>query len=485
MSGARKRARVTASSGDDGALQPWPGGTLAALLSPEPMSRFLAQSWEAAPAYYSAASVEHGGERFAVLAAALRDAPLRARALPASDVDELDADAARQDAVRDGAGGPALHGQDVRLVRSGGAAESFFCAHGDAVDASVVRAALAAGFTVAMRAVNLRQVDAAAAAAAAVSATLQLPCAVNTYTTPPGARGLARHYDDHCALVLQLEGRKCWRVWPAACGVTLPRLFEARAAPRCNSTDAQTFRLAPGDVLYVPRGHPHEAHADADDGDGRSAAVPSTHATLALEVPPPFEWAAALHVAVRLAAGSALQWSHAEALLHAGVRDAGDGEGADHDADDAARLRAACLGDSLTAAAPGEDAYARLVARLRRVSYGAAVTAAARFVAAGDAGLAWSAWLSHLPTSAAATQQQQAGDWRSRADALCDVLEAAPPPPSGREADECAFRVLQDAAVVQPWELVRAHLAALRRRYLAAHAARAHDMRQLHNSGGM
>jgi hypothetical protein len=478
MSG--KRGRGTPRGADkQPSPPPWPGGTLAALLLPEPQSQFLAQRWEAAPAHYSAASAEGGAERFASLAAALRDAALHARALPASDVDELDADAARQDAAHDGAGGPALHGQDVRLVRcddDGG--ERFFCAHGHAVDAVAVRAALAAGFTVALRAANLRQAD-AAAAAAAVSAALQLPCALNTYTTPPGAHGLARHYDDHDALVLQLAGRKRWRVWPAACGAKLPRLFAPRSAPRCSSADAQTFRLAPGDVLYVPRGHPHEAQAEEEDGDG--AAVSSTHATLALEVPPPFEWAASLHVAVRLAADSAPHWSHAEAMLHAGVRDAGNG--ISENADDDALLRAACLGDSLAAAQSGADTYARLVALLQRVSYDGATTAARRFALAGDAGLAWTAWLSHLPPSDLAVQQ--VGDWRSRADALCGALEAAPPPASEREANERAFCALRDAAAAQPWALVRAHLAGLRRRYLDAHAARARDMRQLHDSGGV
>lgn len=35
----------------------------------------------------------------------------------------------------------------------------------------------------------------------------------NVYLTPPGSQGFAPHYDDIEAFVLQLEGRKHWRLY--------------------------------------------------------------------------------------------------------------------------------------------------------------------------------------------------------------------------------------------------------------------------------
>lgn len=119
-------------------------------------------------------------------------------------------------------------------------------------------------------------------------------------------QGLAAHYDDHCVFVLQLSGRKRWRVAAAATGAPLPRLFAPRRAVAPGLPGAAEHTLTAGALLYVPRGFAHEALAEAPTAaEVGAAAAESCHVTFAVEVLPPFEAAAALHCAVRVLAAAA------------------------------------------------------------------------------------------------------------------------------------------------------------------------------------
>ncbi|XP_040831606.1 ribosomal oxygenase 1 [Ochotona curzoniae] len=82
----------------------------------------------------------------------------------------------------------------------------------------------------------------------------------NVYLTPPNSQGFAPHYDDIEAFVLQLEGKKLWRVYR-------PRVPSEELAltpsPNFSQDDLgepvlQTV-LEPGDLLYFPRGFIHQA----------------------------------------------------------------------------------------------------------------------------------------------------------------------------------------------------------------------------------
>ncbi|XP_040598714.1 ribosomal oxygenase 1 [Mesocricetus auratus] len=88
----------------------------------------------------------------------------------------------------------------------------------------------------------------------------------NVYLTPPNSQGFAPHYDDIEAFVLQLEGRKLWRVYR-------PRdpseELALTSSPNFSQEDLgepvlQTV-LEPGDLLYFPRGFIHQA--ECQDGD--------------------------------------------------------------------------------------------------------------------------------------------------------------------------------------------------------------------------
>jgi hypothetical protein len=84
------------------------------------------------------------------------------------------------------------------------------------------------------------------------------PVHTNLYLTPPGAQGFSVHYDTHEVFVLQIEGTKHWRFYGSA--RELP-LEEERATLNRDQLGASTQEvfLQPGDMLYMPRGHAHEA----------------------------------------------------------------------------------------------------------------------------------------------------------------------------------------------------------------------------------
>lgn len=82
---------------------------------------------------------------------------------------------------------------------------------------------------------------------------------VNLYAGWGTTHGFDVHWDDHDALIVQVAGRKRWRMH----GVTRPApLHRDVAAPgRPEGDPVDEFMLEDGDVLYVPRGHWHDVSA--------------------------------------------------------------------------------------------------------------------------------------------------------------------------------------------------------------------------------
>ena len=74
------------------------------------------------------------------------------------------------------------------------------------------------------------------------------PCQANAYITPVGAQGLALHADPHDVFVLQAFGRKQW---------------EVHGAPAEPERDPLEATVDPGDAIYMPKGTPHAASAQA------------------------------------------------------------------------------------------------------------------------------------------------------------------------------------------------------------------------------
>jgi hypothetical protein len=84
---------------------------------------------------------------------------------------------------------------------------------------------------------------------------------VNAYLTPSTsrvARGLRPHFDTHDVFVLQLRGRKHWRIFEPATKLPLKdQAFDE--APKHLGRARHEFALSPGDCVYIPRGFYHDA----------------------------------------------------------------------------------------------------------------------------------------------------------------------------------------------------------------------------------
>uniref|UniRef100_A0A4W4F451 Bifunctional lysine-specific demethylase and histidyl-hydroxylase n=1 Tax=Electrophorus electricus TaxID=8005 RepID=A0A4W4F451_ELEEL len=75
----------------------------------------------------------------------------------------------------------------------------------------------------------------------------------NVYLTPAGTQGFAPHYDDIEAFIVQLEGKKHWRVYNPL------RLFTADIGK-----PIMDVVLEAGDLLYLPRGIIHQGNCLPD-----------------------------------------------------------------------------------------------------------------------------------------------------------------------------------------------------------------------------
>lgn len=106
------------------------------------------------------------------------------------------------------------------------------------------------------------------------------PININLYISPPSVvKALKRHYDTHDVIVLQISGQKNWHLYEPQGLLPLEHLpmlqHETSADMKSNRLREKRndvgdgaltddFNLNPGDLLYLPRGFPHEAHTAGD-----------------------------------------------------------------------------------------------------------------------------------------------------------------------------------------------------------------------------
>jgi hypothetical protein len=118
---------------------------------------------------------------------------------------------------------------------------------------------------------------------------LGTPVQINAYLTPPESQGFATHYDTHAVFVLQVAGRKHWRVHRPVVTDPIERQTWGGHADEVAATAATEpvidTVLEPGDALYLPRGWLHAADARAEQ---------SLHLTVGLRAPTRFTLVEAL-----------------------------------------------------------------------------------------------------------------------------------------------------------------------------------------------
>jgi hypothetical protein len=86
----------------------------------------------------------------------------------------------------------------------------------------------------------------------------------NAYYTPSGSQGFTVHHDTHDVLVLQVAGRKRWRLYEPVLELPLKhQRYSSALGEHGEPTD--DLELRAGDTLYLPRGWLHEAETSTAD----------------------------------------------------------------------------------------------------------------------------------------------------------------------------------------------------------------------------
>lgn len=90
------------------------------------------------------------------------------------------------------------------------------------------------------------------------------PVQTNAYLTPRNSQGLPVHHDTHDVFVLQVAGRKRWRVYEPVLELPLKHQRYTRALGEPGPAVLDMV-VGTGDTLYLPRGWLHEALTSDED----------------------------------------------------------------------------------------------------------------------------------------------------------------------------------------------------------------------------
>lgn len=83
------------------------------------------------------------------------------------------------------------------------------------------------------------------------------------FFTPPHSNSVPVHYDSQNNLILQLHGRKHWRLFPRVDQEVVHGFPRQPVLPsEAENEKAKVIVMEPGDILLLPRGVPHVAHTE-------------------------------------------------------------------------------------------------------------------------------------------------------------------------------------------------------------------------------
>ncbi|WP_299618584.1 cupin domain-containing protein [uncultured Tenacibaculum sp.] len=85
----------------------------------------------------------------------------------------------------------------------------------------------------------------------------------NMYLTPKNQKALLPHYDTHDVFVVQLSGKKHWKIYDDQYKTPLVNSFQP-IFQREQLQGVKEIILEAGDMMYIPRGIPHEAYTTDD-----------------------------------------------------------------------------------------------------------------------------------------------------------------------------------------------------------------------------
>jgi len=161
---------------------------------------------------------------------------------------------------------------NLRLVKGGKVVAKTDYSEGDILRRGALRQHLAVGDTL-----QIRSIETLLPSIRILCDDLRVDTGYETrahaFLTPPGRRGLHRHYDSHVTLVLQIAGHKVWPVYrpfvkdPVRNYQSFPLMGFTREQEILMETTApySTYILKPGDVLWLPRGWIHSPYTERDE----------------------------------------------------------------------------------------------------------------------------------------------------------------------------------------------------------------------------
>jgi ribosomal protein L16 Arg81 hydroxylase len=150
------------------------------------------------------------------------------------------------------------------------------------VDSRRVQQLFSQGATISLRHLQAR-IPSLARLCRAAERVFSCTFQANVYFTPPEARGFRTHHDTHDVFVLQIAGSKRWRLYSPQLRLPLPgQRYFWNSSPSASA--ALETHLCQGDLLYCPRGTPHDAQATGESSVHISlGALATTWAELLLE----------------------------------------------------------------------------------------------------------------------------------------------------------------------------------------------------------
>src|SRR5262249_36687016 len=92
---------------------------------------------------------------------------------------------------------------------------------------------------------------------AAIEREMGIYTEVNAYLSFFKGGAFKPHFDVTDVLVVQVHGNKQWRIWNTE--MPYPIKLADRAKVNASVPPDQEIEMAPGDVLFIPRGEPHSA----------------------------------------------------------------------------------------------------------------------------------------------------------------------------------------------------------------------------------
>lgn len=173
---------------------------------------------------------------------------------------------------------PATPARFLRVNRNGRDIARSEWSRGDAVDSNAVSELFASGATLIMNEANVF-FRGLAAFCNRVEQEEHFAVQPNIYITPAASRAFDRHHDDHDVFIMQVFGEKNWKLYGSP--LQLPsRYQESKTGAYAALAPEECFCLTPGDLLYIPRGHVHDAETESKA---------SIHITFGLHPPYLFE----------------------------------------------------------------------------------------------------------------------------------------------------------------------------------------------------